>query len=121
VVDLMSIRQTGTLERKRNELGFHEIGKFNGIPIYLCNEKANASQSTDRLARAKLALPTFQFILPAFNSDISLRTKFNDNGKSDYSFWIDIFVYTQKRVAKETLEVLASSHEEDLPMLREFA
>ena len=57
-------------------------------PIYLCNEKANASQSADRVAHAKLDLPTYQFLLPAFSSDISLRTKFNDNGKSDYSLWI---------------------------------
>jgi hypothetical protein len=34
---------------------------------------------------------------------------------------IDVFVYTQKRVAKETRETLANAHEEDLPMLREFA
>ncbi len=84
----MATRQTETLERKRNELGFHEIGKPNGIPIYLCNEKANASQAADRIAHAKLALPTYQFMLSAFSLDISLRTKFNYNGKSDYSFWI---------------------------------
>lgn len=43
MVDVMTIRQTETLEREKNELGFHEIGKANGIPIYMCNEKANAS------------------------------------------------------------------------------
>lgn len=34
---------------------------------------------------------------------------------------VDVFVYTRKRVAKEMRETLASSHEEDVPMLREFA
>jgi len=84
----MVATQSETLERKRRELGFYEIGRVNKMPIYMCNEKANASQSRDRMARAKLALPTYQFFLPAFNSDISLRTKFNGNGKSDYSLWI---------------------------------
>jgi hypothetical protein len=84
----MTIRQTETLERRRNELGFHEIGRPNEIPIYMCNEKASASLSAKRIAGPKLALPTYQFLLPAFSSDISLRTKFNDNGKTDYSFWI---------------------------------
>lgn len=40
------------------------------------------------MSHAKLALLTYQFLLPAFNSDISLRSKFTDNGKSDYAFWI---------------------------------
>jgi hypothetical protein len=34
---------------------------------------------------------------------------------------IDVFVYTRKEVAKEIREDLANSHEEDVPMLREFA
>jgi hypothetical protein len=34
---------------------------------------------------------------------------------------IDVFVYAPKRVAKETREDLAKAHEEDVPMLREFA
>jgi hypothetical protein len=84
----MTMRQAETLERKRNELGFYEISNLNGIPIYMCNEKADVSQSTHHIAHAKLALPTYQFMLSAFNSDISLWAKFNDNGKSDYSFWI---------------------------------
>lgn len=84
----MTTIQPDSLERRRNELGFYEIGKFNRMPIYMCNEKATASQSADRLTHAKLALPTYQFLLPAFSSDISLRSKFNDNGKSDYAFWI---------------------------------
>ena len=85
---MMTTKQSDSLERKRNELGFCEIGMANGISMYICNEKANASQSADRIAHAKLALPTYQSILPAFSSDISLRAKFNDSGKSDYSFWI---------------------------------
>jgi DNA-binding CsgD family transcriptional regulator len=78
-----------SLERKRNQLGFHEIGKANGTPIYVCNEKANAAQALDRAARAKLELPTYEFMLSAFfGSESSLKDKFNENGKSDYSFWI---------------------------------
>ncbi len=84
----MTTAQAESLERKRNELGFHEIGRVNRTPIYMCNEKANASQAVDLTTRAKLDLPTHQFLLPAFRSDISLRTKFNDNGKSDYSLWL---------------------------------
>jgi hypothetical protein len=112
VVDVMIVRQTETLERKRNELGFYEIGRANGIPVYLCNEKANASQSTDRLAHAKLALPTHQFILPAFNSDISLRDKFNDNGKSDYSFWI-------AGIGRDTNHLIDESQESEITPAQE--
>jgi len=77
-----------TLERKRNELGFHEIGKAHGIPIYVLSERANASQSVERMAEPGLALPAYRFMLSAFGSDGSLKDKFNDGGKSDYSFWI---------------------------------
>ena len=88
-VDILTTTQSAeSLERKRNELGFHEIGRVKRTPIFLCNEKANATQATDRITRAKLALPTHQLLLPTLSSDNSLRTKFNDSGKSDYAFWI---------------------------------
>jgi DNA-binding CsgD family transcriptional regulator len=58
------------------------------MPIYMLNEKASASQSAKRVVEPKLALPTYQFMLSALGSEKSLRDKFNDNGKSDYSFWI---------------------------------
>ena len=54
----------------------------------MLNEKASASQSAKRVVGPKLALPTYQFMLSAFRSEKSLKDKFNDNGKSDYSFWI---------------------------------
>lgn len=108
----MTIRQTEALERKRNESGFHEIGRANGIPIYLCNEKASASQSAERLAHAKLVLPAYQFILPSFNSDISLRTKFNDNGKSDYSFWI-------AGIGRDTNHLIDESQESEITPAQE--
>ena len=76
------------LERQRNALGFHQIGKAHGIPIYMLNVRASASQSAKRIVGPKLALPTYQFMLSAFASEKSLRGKLNDNGKSDYSFWI---------------------------------
>ncbi|MDG6997935.1 MAG: hypothetical protein JRN15_02340, partial [Nitrososphaerota archaeon] len=34
---------------------------------------------------------------------------------------VDVFVYTDKRVAKEMRETLANAHKDDIPMLREFA
>jgi len=76
------------LESQRSSLGFGQIGKAKGMPIYLSTEKANASQSINRMVKPKLALPTYQFILPALASDKSLRGKFNQNGTTDYSFWI---------------------------------
>ena len=57
------------------------------MPIYMSNERADASQSARRVAEPKLALPTFQFMLSAFGSENLLKDKFNDSGKSDYSFW----------------------------------
>jgi hypothetical protein len=84
----MTTPQTALLERKRSELGFYEIGKADGTPIYMSAEKADASQSAKRLVKPKLALSTYQFMLPALSSDSSLRGKFNDNGKTEYSFWI---------------------------------
>ena len=84
----MTPKQTAKSERKNDESEFQEIGKAHGIPIYLLSERTSASQAAKRVARAELALPTYQFMLSAFDSNVSLRTKFNDNGKSDYSFWI---------------------------------
>ncbi len=81
-------QQTEAMERKRNELGFHEIGRANGIAIYMLSEKANASQSKDRMLEPKLIPLTYQFLLPALASDSSLKAKVNENGKTDYSFWI---------------------------------
>jgi len=75
------------LERQRNALGFHQVGEAHGMPIYMSNERADASQSARRVAEPKLALPTFQFMLSAFGSENLLKDKFNDSGKSDYSFW----------------------------------
>lgn len=76
------------LERQRNSLGFSQVGRANGMPIYWSTEKANASQSIDRMVKPKLALAKYQFLLPALASDASLRGKFNENGTTDYSFWI---------------------------------
>jgi hypothetical protein len=76
------------LERRRNEIGFYQFGNANGIPIYVSTNRANASQSADFMVEPKLVLTSYQFLLPALNSDISLRGKFNDNGKTDTSFWI---------------------------------
>ena len=86
--DAVTTLQTEALEKKRNELGFYEIGKANGISIYMCNEKASASQSVKRMLKAKLVPPTYQFLLPALSSDSSLKAKLTENGKTDYSFWI---------------------------------
>jgi hypothetical protein len=75
-------------EKKRNGLGFYPVGTANGIPVYVSTNRADASQSASSVVAAKLALPSYHFLLPALSSDASLRGKFNDNGKSDYSFWI---------------------------------
>ena len=45
-------------------------------------KKPNASQSADRIAHAKLTMPTYQFMLFAFGKESSLKDKFNDNGKA---------------------------------------
>lgn len=100
------------LERKRNELGFYEIGKTNGIPIYVSTKRANASQSADRMVEPKLALPTYQFLLPALSSDSSLRSKFNDNGKSDYSFWI-------AGIGRDTNHLIDESQESEITPAQE--
>jgi DNA-binding CsgD family transcriptional regulator len=81
-------RAGAALERKRADLGFQEIGKARGIPIFVSNERASASQSAKRLAEPKLALPTHRFMLSALGSESSIRDRLNESGKSDYSFWI---------------------------------
>ncbi len=101
-----------TLEKKREELGFHEIGKSHGIPIYLLNEKASASQSAKRIVEPKLVLPTYQFMLSAFGLDHSLKDKFNDNGKSDYSFWI-------AGIGKDTNHMIDESQESEITPAQE--
>jgi hypothetical protein len=77
-----------TWEMKRKMSGFDQIGVAAGTPIYVSTERANASESKKRVAKLKLSLPTCQFVLSAFGSESSLKDKFNDSGKSDYSFWI---------------------------------
>lgn len=74
--------------KKRNEPGFHEIGKANGVSIHVLSERADAPESANLISQAKLAIPTYSFILKALGSDASLKDKFNDGGKTDYSFWI---------------------------------
>jgi len=70
----------------------------------MLNEKASASQSARRLAEPKLALPTYQFMLSAFGSEDSLKGRLNDNGKSDYSFWIAGFGGDTNHLIDEALE-----------------
>ncbi len=101
-----------TLERKRNELGFHEIGKANGIPVYMLDEKASASQSAKRVVEPKLALPTYQFMLSALGSESSLKDKFNDSGKSDYSFW-------NAGIGKDTNHLIDASQESEITPAQE--
>ena len=105
-------QQTEAMEKKRNEVGFHEIGMANGIPIYMLNEKANASQSKKRMLKSKLIPLTFQFLLPALVSDSSLRAKLNENGKTDYSFWI-------AGVGKETNHLIDESQESEITPAQE--
>jgi len=76
-----------TLEKQRNALGFHQVGKANGIPIYVSTEGANASESANRMVEPKLNLATHQILLSALSSDYSLRSKFNENG-TDSNFWV---------------------------------
>jgi hypothetical protein len=44
---------------------------------------------------------------------------YTPNGRNKTT--IDVFVYTQKRLAQEVKRELVEAHKEDLPMLREFA
>jgi len=77
------------MDEQRNASGFYQIGKANDVSIYASTERANASESKKRLLKNKLSLATYQLLLSAFSTDSSLRGKFNDNGKTDTSFWID--------------------------------
>ena len=92
------------LERQRSALGFHQIGKARGTPIYESNERANASQSAKRAAKSRLVLPTCQFMLAAFGSEDSLRDRFNDSGKSDYSFWVAGIGRDTNHLIEESIE-----------------
>jgi hypothetical protein len=103
---------TQTSERKSNESGFHAIGRAHGIPIYVLNEKASASQSATRMVEPKLALPTYQFMLSAFASESPLKDKFNDNGKSDYSFWI-------AGIGRDTNHLIDESQESEITPAQE--
>jgi hypothetical protein len=77
-----------TLEKQRNALGFHQIGKANGIPIYVSTQGASASESEKRVVVPKLGLATHQLLLTGLSLDSLLRGKFNNNGKGDTCFWI---------------------------------
>ena len=77
----------------------------------MLNEKASASQSK-RLVGPKLALPTYQFMLSAFSSEGSLKDKFNDSGKSDYSFWI-------ASIGKDTNHLIDESEEAEITPAQE--
>jgi hypothetical protein len=101
-----------TLEKKRNELGFHLIGTVSGMPIYVSSKRSNASESIKRVVEAKLALPTYQFMLSAFGSESSLKDKFNESGKSDYSFWIACF-------GKDTNHLIDESQESEITPAQE--
>jgi len=92
------------LEKRRNALGFYQVGRAYGIPIFMLSERANASQSANRVAEPRLALPTYQFMLSAFGSEESLKDKFNDGGKSDYSFWIAGIGRDTNHMIDESLE-----------------
>jgi len=46
-------------------------------------------QSKKLVVKPKLSLITYSALLSGFSSDSSLSGKFNDNGKSDTSFWIE--------------------------------
>jgi hypothetical protein len=105
-------QQTEALERKRNELGFHEIGKANGIPLYMLNEKANASQSKDRMLKPKLVPITYKLLLAALVSDSSLKQNLNENGKTDYSFWI-------AGVGKDTNHLIDEFRESEITPVQE--
>jgi len=109
----MRAKQAEKSERKSDEPGFQEIARANGIPIHMLNERASASLSAKRVAARKLALPTFQFMLSAFGSESSLKDKFNDSGKSDYSFWITGIGKDTNHLIDEALESEITSAQEE--------
>ena len=100
------------LERQRNALGFNQIGKANGTPLYMLNERASASLSAKRVVEPKLALPTYQSMLSAFGSESSLKDKFNDSGKSDYSFWVAGIGRDTNHLIDESMEAEISPAQE---------
>jgi hypothetical protein len=95
------------LEKKRKASGFDQMGMSDGMPIYVSQERANASESKKRVERLKLSLPAYQFVLSAFGSSSSLKDRFNDGGKSDYSFWIS-------GVGKDTNHLIDESQESEI-------
>lgn len=99
-------------ESAPSRLGFNEIGRANGIPIYTSAEKANALRSAKRTAENGLAPPSYRFLLPAMSSDSSLRGKFNDDGRSDYCFWI-------RETGKDTNQLVTDSQEAEITPLQE--
>jgi hypothetical protein len=101
-----------TLETRRKESGFNQIGMADGIPIYVSTERANASESKKRVAKLKLSLPGYQLMLSAFGSEGSLKDKFNDNGKSDYSFWA-------AGIGKDTNHLIDESQESEITPAQE--
>jgi hypothetical protein len=101
-----------TLEMKRKESGFNQMGMVDGIPIYVSTERANASESKKRAAKLKLSLATYQVMLSAFGSESSLKDKFNDSGKSDYSFWI-------AGIGKDTNHLIDESQESEITPAQE--
>jgi hypothetical protein len=102
----------GNIRKESDESGFHEIGKAHGITIYMLNEKANASKSARRIAETKLVLPTYQFMLSAFGSESSLKDRFNDSGRSDYSFWI-------AGIGRDTNHLIDESQESEITPAQE--
>lgn len=102
--EAMTTAQKETSERISTEPGFHEVGRARGTPVYMLNERASASQSAKLVVGSKLELPTYQFMLSAFGSEKSLKEKFNDSGKSDYSFWIAGIGRDTNRLIDESIE-----------------
>jgi hypothetical protein len=97
---------------KRKESGFGQIGTVGGVPIFVSAERASASESRKRAAKLKLSLASYQFMLSAFGSEGSLKDKFNDSGKSDYSFWI-------AGVGKDTNHMIDESQESEITPAQE--
>lgn len=112
VIIMATQQQTEALERQRNGLGFHEIGRAKGRAIYMLSEKANASQSKDCMLKPKLVPLTYQLLLPALASDSSLKAKLNENGKTDYSFWI-------AGIGRDTNHLIDESQENEITPAQE--
>lgn len=109
-----------TLEKKRKELGFNQLGIASGIAIYVSTERANASESEKRVVESILGLATYQFLLSGLSSDSSLRGKFNDNGRSDTCFWISGTGRDTNHLVTESQEPeITKSQEEEIFRLAE--